>query len=334
MRVKNAAGFDPQLQRYVGTHQVYRHPKFGFIVSKWPRKRGPKATAAQLEQRNAFTQSIIWARDPLSSDVTTAQEYTKNTGYLVRDVIQSAMFGLVVDCYTKDGKHWIGRRMAANNIQAQLDSIDDTVGSMLFRGPTGWVGLTPGVVGQVLEISPTTELPAWGAGGTAAEGPFQIGFVSTPIIIGSDPIYLSQKPLPTMVPGSRLSIQTLVKRPSAIVQGMGIFDASGNGYLAYWGPSNEISLWHLNAAGGSAQIGSQGNFAPTLINTGYIHQMEIRPSTGNNSLIVYGILDIKQSAVTTCANFNLTTGTWYAGVVDLSSLTNIIDAVVSPGAFN
>lgn len=52
-----------------------------------------------------------------------------------------------------------------------LDQITDTVGSILYRGPAGWIGLDPGSSGQVLAI--VDGEPVWAdiAGGGGGGGP-------------------------------------------------------------------------------------------------------------------------------------------------------------------
>jgi hypothetical protein len=157
----------------VGSYQSYGHPKYGLIITKWPRKRGPATTPAAIDNQDTFAQVVAWAKNPMAGEVEAAQIGTKASGYLIRDVIESACYGMVVTAYCKDGTVIRGRRMANADIQALLDTISSTVGSILVRGSSGWTGLDAGDITYVLTSFGAGVAPGWapasgGGGGGGA----------------------------------------------------------------------------------------------------------------------------------------------------------------------
>lgn len=171
MRVKGAANWQDNLQLFRGTHQVYGHPKYGLVVTKWPRKRGPAKQPAQAANNKQFAAVVDWCRSPMAADVATAQAATAGTGYLPRDLIESACFGLVIVCTLKDGRILYGARMVSQDAQALLDSITQEVGSLIVRTSAGWVSLEAVAAGKVLTSNgllqaPTWQAPSGGGGGS------------------------------------------------------------------------------------------------------------------------------------------------------------------------
>lgn len=160
-RVRDVSNWQSGLQLFRGQFQTYGHPKYGLIVTKWPRKRGPAKTPLAALNMAMFKQVIAWAKFPLSSEITEAQIGTFQTGYLIRDVIESAAYGLVTYGYDDAGNLYMGFRLANQQIQVLLDSIGLDPGSMLFRGPDGWLALEAGDAGTVLSSPGTGQPPLW-----------------------------------------------------------------------------------------------------------------------------------------------------------------------------
>jgi hypothetical protein len=162
MRVKDAANYPQSATRFVGSHYTRLDPKFGMVACRWPKKRGSAATPAQRQARDEFTQAVYWAKRPLGSDVEVAQAVTTGTGYLIRDLIESAIFGKVAEIYMKDGRVLKGWRVVATEIQEALDTITTDVGAILVRGPDGWIGLDPGFFQQMILSNGPGQVPAYG----------------------------------------------------------------------------------------------------------------------------------------------------------------------------
>lgn len=333
MRVKGAANFQSNVQLFKGRFQVYGHPKLGLIVTKWPRKRGKKGTQGQKDQRALFAQAIAWARQPLASDVAVADEITKGSGYLPRDVIESACFGLVVIARLKSGKIYYGRRMVATDIQASLDSISNQVGAVLYRGPDGWVGLDPGLEEQVLTISTATAMPVWADAAGSGGGPFEIPIGSATITLGGNTVHLSAAPIAMPTGGGRLKLQMLQTRPAARTQGIGIFQLTGgNAYFSYWGPSNENNLYRFNAGTGTSIIVG-GTHAAPVTGSGYLHEIQLSVIGASSNAITILTDNLYSTAWTADTHVDLTTGVWYVGVVDNTDITTVKQVVAYTGAF-
>lgn len=97
----------------------------------------------------------------IPEDMIAAIEFTQGTGLLPRDVLMAAAFGTLVTGYLTDGRVLYGARVMADEIQPLLDSITDIPGSMLFRGPTGWIGIPPGAATEVLVCNGAIIPPGW-----------------------------------------------------------------------------------------------------------------------------------------------------------------------------
>lgn len=170
MRVKGVSNWRSGVQLFRGRFQVYGHPKFGMIITKWPRKRGPAKTQAAAINQNSFAQVVKWAKNPMASEVTEAQRGTFQTGYLIRDAIESQCYGLVSFGYDKAGNLIISQRLGNMQIQTLLDAISTTPGALIVRTAVEWVALDPGDTGDVLTsagpLQPPAWLPASGGGGS------------------------------------------------------------------------------------------------------------------------------------------------------------------------
>jgi len=143
------------------------------IVMKWPRKRGPSGTPAQLQARADFTRMVRAVQDMLPEDHSAAHDLAAGCDYTWRDVLSRVVTGqfIVMD-------NWL-----MTTIPFYLDAISDVVGALLVRTPDGWVGLLPGDEAQALRM--TDGLPAWGeAPGSAIDilvnGDVPVGIMVAP----------------------------------------------------------------------------------------------------------------------------------------------------------
>lgn len=171
-------GLSPQpgAQRIKGVLRSHFDTKRNvWIVRSWPKGNGgdtPKRKAAR-EQFMAVQQMI---KNATSDEVAAAQEITAGTPLLVRDVLMKAAYGTLIEATGKDGSQWMGIRDVQPSAQMLLNSISNVVGSMLYKGPDGWVGVNIGSPGQVLTVDGDTVLPAWkdptgGGGGVSGFTP-------------------------------------------------------------------------------------------------------------------------------------------------------------------
>jgi len=120
------------------------------VARSWPRKRGTSGTPAQLAARADFQNIISWVGEPMPQDIEAAQWIIENTLYLPRDVMEMAAYGTIMEARMADGRILRGIRLVATDIQALLDTITQTPGTMLVRTGVGWVALPPGATDQVL----------------------------------------------------------------------------------------------------------------------------------------------------------------------------------------
>jgi hypothetical protein len=164
---------DPNVKvhRLTGVLHSYVDPRYGLIYRRWPKKRGPKKTAAQQASVDQFTQAVAWTANPTIQELEAALQAALGTDYMWRDILEACCFGNVVQAVDKDGNFYGGYRMAVADIQSLLNTISNDIGSMLLRTSAGWVALQPGTGGYVLTSQGTSNPPIWlpasGGGGVS-----------------------------------------------------------------------------------------------------------------------------------------------------------------------
>lgn len=144
-----------------GNFQVYGTRAATLVAQKWPRKRGPKGTPAQLAARADFMEAIELIRTPCEDDWIAANNLSPGTGLLPRDLLMMAAFGKLVVANLANGKQLIGYRIAFVDAQQTLNAISTTPGAMLVRTATQWQALLPGTAGDVLTTQGPGALPGW-----------------------------------------------------------------------------------------------------------------------------------------------------------------------------
>lgn len=128
------------------------------VVAKWPRRRpGPLPQVTQ-DQVAAWDQTQEFVKWPEPSEYAAALRASSGTAFYARDQLIMAMYGNLISW-----PGWGWRVTMADNIQALLDTITTTPGSLLFRGPVEWEGLVGGSAGYVLTMLSDGGDPGWEA---------------------------------------------------------------------------------------------------------------------------------------------------------------------------
>lgn len=160
-----------------------------------------------------------------------------------------------------------------------------------------------------------------------------IKFNSTPIVsFGPSNFYPDVIPLPALVSGSRIRITAVIRRVSLSNIGVGLLNASGQGFAIFWQVDTNIVTYRMNIGSRSA-IGAAGNTAAPYSDGPYLVHLEVTafPSTGSCAGGgVDGLNSVKPAQDNT---YNLTAGTWFACVcadnssADVFSGATFLDAV-------
>jgi hypothetical protein len=147
-----------------------RNTKHGVVMQKWPEGRGRGTTPYRWYSEQEFIYAARWATDVDALDRETAENLVKGSLYIWRDAIISATYGNFLRITDENGVLLQSSREVAQNPQLILDLVTTEVGAMLFRSSVGWIGITPGNVGQVLTMAanPEWQDAAGGGGGGGA----------------------------------------------------------------------------------------------------------------------------------------------------------------------
>lgn len=147
--------------RIRGRLQVVWNEKFQRYVAKsWPKGNGGD-TPRRKVAREEFIKAAALIKHATPEEVQAATDLTRNTPFLIRDVLMMAAYGRLIEGTTKDGVTWKGIRTVAKDMSDLLDMITNVPGSVLYRGDTDWLGLGPGAANQLLVVDPTTMKPKW-----------------------------------------------------------------------------------------------------------------------------------------------------------------------------
>ncbi len=142
-----------------------------YITTSWTTSRGPKTQRAKWSQ-DAFAAAVKQIRGVSPDEYQAAQAMAVNTPYLGRDLLMKAARGTLVIFQFQDGSVLMGTQYAATLLEALLNTISETPGTMIVKTVDGWSGLLPGDDGKVLTIDSVSGLPIWetpaGGGGTIA----------------------------------------------------------------------------------------------------------------------------------------------------------------------
>lgn len=139
-----------ELTRLRGIVQII-HDRGVIVARRWPRRRPGVPTPRQALARAAFARltAVVMATDRIDRD--GAKAIAAGTGWTWRDVLSAASAGTLIEV----------EGMTAPTIQRYLDSISQTIGSILYRSPLGWIPLTPQMAGDILALSGDGVTPEW-----------------------------------------------------------------------------------------------------------------------------------------------------------------------------
>ena len=310
MRVKGAANWQDLLQLFKGRYQTYGHPKYGLVVTAWPRKRGPHKTPAATANSQVFALAVSLCKRPMAIEVETAEAVTRGTGYLPRDLLESAAYGLLMVAIKKDGTIIYGGRMVSQDAQALLDSITQDVGALIVRTAEGWVALDAGATpGYVLTSVGTGLVPAWEAPTGGGGGGQTITWTSNTIGTFAGIFYRAANPI-GLLTGSCFRLRGLLKRAGTTSGCVGIINAAGtSGYYVAAQHDGNLVSYRLNSTSATA-LKASGS-ATTSGNLGYCCVdiwLSVDKADGNNiagAFHGYGLPPVSDTT------YDLTSGTWY-----------------------
>lgn len=112
------------------------------IMTAWPATRKKKINPKTAEQMEWFRQAQAATKYLAPDMLFNAIEATKGTPLLPRDVLTMMFAGRLVAITMPDGKTKYSRA-AMNDVSTSLDTISQTPGDTLVRGPNGWEGAPP-----------------------------------------------------------------------------------------------------------------------------------------------------------------------------------------------
>ena len=129
-------------------------------VRAWPKKRGTPKSAAQLFWIDWFRQANLLAKYADAQSMISAIELTKGSRWYPRDILLKAMRGRLL--YLTDTTGWRWYPVAAtNDVSNSLDTLAQTVGSVLVRAVDRWRAPPAGVLGNVLTNQGPGAPPIW-----------------------------------------------------------------------------------------------------------------------------------------------------------------------------
>lgn len=127
------------------------------IMTSWPPKKGPARTPAEAEAESDFKRLAYSQMNAISWERKAAELIAVGSQYTWRDVLGRARVGRLIEMIPANNEVF-----AVVDIQQQLDSIGDQVGSILVRAPTQWVILVNVENKPVLLWDEINQMPFWG----------------------------------------------------------------------------------------------------------------------------------------------------------------------------
>lgn len=156
--------------RLKGVMHVERKKDGTVRVKAWPKKRGASTDPAQILRNQQFAARMYYASDPVPLDAIMARMMVPGSPFLYRDYLYKQQVGTLFTVITKDGQVFQSWRIVKMDQSNLLDAICNTPGAMLVRGPSAWMGLLPGNLGDVLTSNGAGLAPAWLAGSGGGGG--------------------------------------------------------------------------------------------------------------------------------------------------------------------
>lgn len=159
MKVRRLTSTAPRLQSRRGAISV-RDVGDGYVVQKWPRKRG--VIHPNQQQGVEAMKRVAWMTlNAAPEEIAAAKEMAAGTGYTWKDQLQAAYWGRAISGVDEDGNIVAPASVYMTTINDLLNTISDEPGAILTRGPTEWVMIPPGAANLVMTWDPDTNLPAW-----------------------------------------------------------------------------------------------------------------------------------------------------------------------------
>lgn len=141
---------------------IYQYERDGrFVTSKWPKKRGKRATENQKLAQQAFRDCMLAMKLTAAEIQMFHREASKGTPMLPRDTLMAALYGNGPTITQYSGKVY---KPMANKYLAStvLDAIGWQKGDILYRGDDLWEVLTRPSGKGVLLFDDGLEKPVWG----------------------------------------------------------------------------------------------------------------------------------------------------------------------------
>jgi hypothetical protein len=149
------------LPKAKGVFYTRLDPKFGPIAQTPGLPGGRKThTPYQFYQRQEFGIAAHWASNTFELGIEQAKNFADGTRYVWRDILIMASYGNLFEIQGPDGQQWGRVRDVSPNPQLVLDLVTDYPGSLLYRSPSGWVGIMPAATGTYLQM--VDAVPTWG----------------------------------------------------------------------------------------------------------------------------------------------------------------------------
>lgn len=132
------------------------------VATSWPRHARRKKTIEEQDSVDAFDAAELLIHRTDGRILKQIREDVKGTQWLWRDLLMTFMYGTFFLLHDEKGRAIYPMSISTEVSQA-LDAVTQTPGAMLYRGPNGWVIITPGTVNnQVLKWNLTLQKPFWG----------------------------------------------------------------------------------------------------------------------------------------------------------------------------
>lgn len=167
-------------QRLRNVLHVATMPDGSKVMKAWPRKRGPTTDPAQLLRQARFAVRRYYAHDPIDIDNIMARLLTAGSPFLPGDILYKQQVGTLCEVITQSGTYYRSLRLTQQQIQAELDSITNTIGAILYRDKNGWVGLAPGQPNQVLTAQGAGNAVLWSTAGGGGSSGFLMHHTNAP----------------------------------------------------------------------------------------------------------------------------------------------------------
>lgn len=132
-------------------------------ICKWPRAQPTARNEREAHARSMLAVAASCTAYMSAQEQAFSRELSKRTTLLPRDMLMMSLFGRVGYVVTLDGRK-VYSMASMQDVSNLLDTIAQTRGDVMFRGPTWWQRLPIGTLGQVLTVSPEG-LPQWAPGG-------------------------------------------------------------------------------------------------------------------------------------------------------------------------